>query len=151
MIIPSMLFEMESVATETARSAGFDGSVNVSFDSEYFPIRNYAGMAIPAGIYDSITVRIGSAAGRNWWCVMYPPLCLMTPDTLDAVQADPGKKASGPPITPRLLPSPADLSIVTVRDSLRLDPGALLRRATDTPRNVGLFRSVFLDWLKGFL
>jgi stage II sporulation protein R len=44
---------------------------------EYFPSRTYAGITLPAGIYETVKVTIGDAGGRNWWCVLFPPLCLV--------------------------------------------------------------------------
>jgi stage II sporulation protein R len=44
---------------------------------EYFPTRAYGGVTLPAGIYETVRVTIGDARGRNWWCVLFPPLCLV--------------------------------------------------------------------------
>ena len=41
-----------------------------------FPTKKYGSMTFPAGDYTALNIRIGDAEGRNWWCVMYPPLCL---------------------------------------------------------------------------
>jgi stage II sporulation protein R len=45
---------------------------------ETYPTRDYESFSLPAGTYLSLRVLIGEAAGQNWWCVMYPPLCLET-------------------------------------------------------------------------
>ena len=42
---------------------------------EWYDTRVYEGFALPEGIYSSLRVIIGDGAGKNWWCVMYPPLC----------------------------------------------------------------------------
>jgi len=42
-----------------------------------FPTKNYGDVSLPAGIYDALRVKIGSANGHNWWCVMFPPLCFV--------------------------------------------------------------------------
>ena len=42
----------------------------------YFPTREYESFSLPAGMYDAFRIVIGAGAGRNWWCVMFPPLCI---------------------------------------------------------------------------
>ncbi len=54
---------------------GYDYAVHVTLDNEYYPTREYEGVRMPAGTYLSLRVLIGDAAGQNWWCVLYPPLC----------------------------------------------------------------------------
>ncbi|MEG2205025.1 MAG: stage II sporulation protein R, partial [Oscillospiraceae bacterium] len=53
--------------------------VRVSFGMRDFPTRAYDDVVVPAGSYQAVCVEIGDAGGRNWWCVMYPPLCLLAP------------------------------------------------------------------------
>jgi len=66
-----------SIAAGTLAEAGFDYPVKVSFGVVDYPTRVYGIVAYPAGRYRSLRVELGSAAGRNWWCVMFPPLCLV--------------------------------------------------------------------------
>ncbi len=51
------------------------GDVSVTLGPEYYPARQYSTFALPAGEYLSLRVTIGEGAGRNWWCVVFPPLC----------------------------------------------------------------------------
>ena len=51
------------------------GDVSVRVESEFFPTRQYSTFSLPAGEYTSLRVTIGSGAGQNWWCVVFPPLC----------------------------------------------------------------------------
>mgnify|MGYP002410995834 FL=1 len=44
----------------------------------YFTTRQYDDISLPAGIYDAVRVTIGSGKGKNWWCVVYPPMCVAT-------------------------------------------------------------------------
>ncbi len=53
----------------------------VSIGRNYFPSKNYRGVKYDAGFYDSIVLNLGNKQGINWWCVMYPPLCLADRDT----------------------------------------------------------------------
>ncbi len=49
----------------------------VSFGKNYFPLKKYHGVSYEAGMYDSLVITLGSGSGNNWWCVMFPPLCLL--------------------------------------------------------------------------
>ena len=68
--------ELEAVATEVLRKNGCENSVEITVKEEYFNTRCYEEFTMPAGVYTAVRVNIGSAAGQNWWCVMFPPLCL---------------------------------------------------------------------------
>lgn len=50
--------------------------VTVTVGEFSFPIKNYGEVTLPAGKYTALNISLGSGSGRNWWCVMYPPLCL---------------------------------------------------------------------------
>lgn len=50
--------------------------VSVSYQNERFPTREYETFSLPAGVYKTLRVNIGRAEGHNWWCVVYPSLCL---------------------------------------------------------------------------
>ena len=68
---------LESVALETIQNEGFDYDVSIKIDNEYFNTRTYDNkVTLPAGNYNAIKVIIGEGKGRNWWCVMFPPMCL---------------------------------------------------------------------------
>ena len=49
----------------------------VSYGSNYFPKKTYKGVIYPEGNYQSLVITLGSGLGDNWWCVLYPPLCLI--------------------------------------------------------------------------
>ena len=63
-------------AQECVREAGYDYGVEVILGQERYPTREYESCCFPSGEYLSLQVRIGEAAGQNWWCVLFPPLCL---------------------------------------------------------------------------
>ncbi len=64
-------------AEEVALGQGYDYKVNVQITHMYFPTRVYEqGVTLPAGHYNALRVVIGEGVGKNWWCVMYPPLCI---------------------------------------------------------------------------
>lgn len=67
---------LEARAQEVVASQGFDYSVQVKMGQFMFPYREYASLALPEGLYDAVRVELGAAKGDNWWCVLFPPLCL---------------------------------------------------------------------------
>ncbi len=55
----------------------YNVNYNVSFGNNYFPNKNYKGLNYPAGNYESLVITLGEGKGHNWWCVLFPPLCLL--------------------------------------------------------------------------
>ena len=51
-------------------------AVDVKFEKTLFPVKSYDGITLPSGMYDAVRIDIGKAEGKNWWCVMYPSLCI---------------------------------------------------------------------------
>ena len=70
------LSEIEAIAQETLRKRGSEVGVRAMVCDTEFPVRTYGSVTLPAGTYQALRVEIGTGSGRNWWCVMYPPLCL---------------------------------------------------------------------------
>ena len=71
--------EIESIAGAVSGRA-----VRAELGGEYYPTREYASFALPAGTYTSLRVTLGEGRGHNWWCVVYPPLCAAAAE--DAVE-----------------------------------------------------------------
>lgn len=70
---------LESVALETIKNKGYDYDVKITVEKEYFNTRTYDNsITLPAGYYTAVKVVIGEGKGQNWWCVMFPPMCLPT-------------------------------------------------------------------------
>ena len=67
--------ELKSAAERTVAEAGYDYGVRVELAETAFPTKEYDGFSLPAGEYLALRVLIGDAAGKNWWCVVFPPLC----------------------------------------------------------------------------
>lgn len=70
---------------EAAAEAGEGRAVTVSLGEENYPLRRYGGFSLPAGRYESLRVVLGEGKGHNWWCVIFPTLCLDAAET-DALQ-----------------------------------------------------------------
>jgi len=68
--------ELQREAEAVIKAAGYSYSVQVQVEETWFPTRQYDGFSLPAGKYDSLRVIIGEGEGKNWWCVVFPPLCL---------------------------------------------------------------------------
>lgn len=67
--------ELERVAAREIQAGGCDYAVAVKLEDTMFPTREYEGFTLPAGKYLALRVVIGAGEGRNWWCVVFPPLC----------------------------------------------------------------------------
>lgn len=70
------LDELAQAGAEALARTGNHDPVRVELDGQWFPTREYDGFSLPAGRYRALRVTIGAGAGRNWWCVVFPPLCL---------------------------------------------------------------------------
>ena len=67
--------ELPGIRTAAAQAAA-GRAVRVELGEERYPTREYAGFALPAGRYRSLRVVLGAGQGHNWWCVVFPPVCL---------------------------------------------------------------------------
>jgi stage II sporulation protein R len=69
------------LAERRLREEGLSYRVRVSYGVYPFPVRTYGNLTLPAGRYTALRVILGRGAGRNWWCVLFPPLCFLEMDT----------------------------------------------------------------------
>lgn len=67
---------IRKIAAEEIKAEGYDYAVHVQVTNMYFNTRTYGNVTLPAGNYDALRITIGSGNGHNWWCVLFPPLCL---------------------------------------------------------------------------
>lgn len=83
---------LQSTAEAVLKRYAAPYGVQLSLGTESFPDRTYDGQLFPAGDYDALIVRLGRGVGHNWWCVLFPPLCIVTetgePVDLDTVQPE---------------------------------------------------------------
>lgn len=75
--VQSNLDTIEGWAKEAVREEGYDYPVTASLGITWIPQREYDGLSFPAGNYEALTLNIGQGTGQNWWCVLFPPLCLI--------------------------------------------------------------------------
>ena len=64
------------IASRTLAAYGVPYGARVRLVRQYCPVRSYGALTFPAGVYRTLLVELGEAKGKNWFCVMYPPLCL---------------------------------------------------------------------------
>ncbi len=81
-ILEASLEGIEAAAADAAEGR----RVSVDLGRENYPTREYDGFALPAGTYTSLRVVLGEGAGRNWWCVVFPPLCLSATEASSAME-----------------------------------------------------------------
>ena len=77
---------LEKSAKEFIQTSGFDYDVKISLSREYFTTRTYETVTLPAGRYLALRVVIGAGEGHNWWCVMFPPMCVPAADKKDEIE-----------------------------------------------------------------
>ena len=88
--------ELQAVAQRTVEAEGFPYPVEATLVNMYFTTRRYENsVTLPAGMYNTLRITIGEAAGKNWWCVVFPPICVSAAtghkelsDVLDQEQQD---------------------------------------------------------------
>jgi stage II sporulation protein R len=68
--------DIKAIAEKVISDEGFDYSIQVEVTEMWFETRNYENFSLPAGDYDAVRIIIGNGEGKNWWCVMYPALCV---------------------------------------------------------------------------
>ncbi len=76
-VIRENLDEIEQLALDTMEKQGKAYSVAASLGQSEFPTKVYGNLTLPAGTYQALNIVIGNGGGKNWWCVMFPPLCFI--------------------------------------------------------------------------
>lgn len=78
---------LEEAAKDELLRQGSEYGVTVELTRTMFPTREYGALTLPAGTYDAVRVYLGQAKGANWWCVMFPAMCLPSAEPDDASDA----------------------------------------------------------------
>ena len=76
-IIKSEYKELENISKNIILENGYKYDVSVGIDYSTFPTKQYSNVVLPAGEYKALRIIIGDGKGKNWWCVMFPPLCFV--------------------------------------------------------------------------
>lgn len=75
---------INNIVLDVIDENGFDYAAESNLVNMEFDDRIYGDMTMPAGDYEALRITIGEAEGHNWWCVMYPPLCIPAAETVEA-------------------------------------------------------------------
>lgn len=86
--VPELLDTYKHIAENVIKESGYSYSVDVEYGNFSFPTRDYDSFRLPAGNYDAVRIKIGNAEGKNWWCVLFPPLCFVDGTTDEAYAED---------------------------------------------------------------
>ncbi len=84
------LNKIKEIAQNTVYENGYNYNVEVEIGNFAFPTKTYGDITFPAGFYDALRVKIGKAEGKNWWCVVFPPLCFV--DVTSGIVPDESKE-----------------------------------------------------------
>lgn len=76
-IIKDKMEDVKKLAQEVIKDNKYDYDVKVELSRENFPDKSYGNITLPQGNYEAFRIIIGSGQGKNWWCVMFPPLCFV--------------------------------------------------------------------------
>lgn len=85
-VIQSNLNKMNISVEETLKENNYPLDYSVHFGDNYFPSKKYKGITYEAGYYESLLVTLGEGKGKNWWCVLFPPLCLIEAEESNKVE-----------------------------------------------------------------
>ncbi len=75
-ILSDLIPQIKETAAEVIKSEGYSYPVDAVIDEEYYPTKEYESCSFPEGEYMSLRIIIGEGEGQNWWCCLFPPLCL---------------------------------------------------------------------------
>lgn len=70
------LYKIKLAAEDELKKHGCTDKVEAEIKKCRFPTKVYGDVSLPSGVYTALNIKIGNAQGHNWWCVMYPPLCI---------------------------------------------------------------------------
>ena len=76
-IIKNEYKQLETISRNIILKNGYDYNVNLGLQYSNFPAKQYSSVVLPAGKYKALKIIIGEGKGKNWWCVMFPPLCFV--------------------------------------------------------------------------
>lgn len=77
---------VEEVVGNTFKKLNYDKEFNINYGVNYFPEKVYRGVKYNSGYYESLVITIGEGKGNNYWCVMFPPLCMIDDSNINDVE-----------------------------------------------------------------
>lgn len=85
-VITNNMDEIEASVKATLVRLDYDAGYQINYGMNYFPNKEFHGVTYEEGYYESVLVTLGSGEGDNWWCVLFPPLCLLEAEESDQVE-----------------------------------------------------------------
>ena len=85
-IINSNLDYIDDEISKTLQSLNYNLGYDINYGLNYFPSKEYKGIIYNEGYYESLVITLGEGQGDNWWCVLFPPLCLIEAEASDEVE-----------------------------------------------------------------
>ena len=70
--------QIQDVAESAIKARGYEYPVKVNIGEYDFPTKSYGNLVFPGGEYQAVRIIIGAGEGKNWWCVLFPPLCMVS-------------------------------------------------------------------------
>ena len=86
--ISSELPKIDSQIANYLKTNKYSEGYNINFGYNYFPEKEYKGIKYKEGIYESLLITLGEGKGKNWWCVMFPPFCLIEAKESDTSEVE---------------------------------------------------------------
>lgn len=87
-VINENLDEIDKSINELLIKEKYDLGYKINYGDNYFPEKEYKGIKYEEGNYESLLVTLGSGTGDNWWCVLFPPLCLIEADESETEEVE---------------------------------------------------------------
>lgn len=116
------LSEIATKAREFVAASGYDYKIAASVEKTYFNTRKYNNITVPAGEYESLRIVIGDGAGKNWWCVMFPPLCLSAAEDVIELKDSDLQEISTFLFSKKILKNPKPVTFSTA-ESIKIEAG----------------------------
>jgi len=85
-IIKDNIVNLETGINNLLEKEKYDLGFTINYGYNYFPEKEYKGITYKSGEYESVVVKLGEGNGCNWWCVLFPPLCLLEAEESDEVE-----------------------------------------------------------------
>lgn len=73
--------DIENIISRTITDNGFDYTFEYEISNSFYPTKKYHTVTLPSGNYDGVQIKLGKATGQNWWCILFPPMCLIDSST----------------------------------------------------------------------
>lgn len=80
--------EIKQIVSNKLTELNYDKKYDVNYGYNYFPNKKYKGINYKEGYYESLVITLGKGEGNNWWCVLFPPLCLLEADESSSSNAE---------------------------------------------------------------